>query len=213
MTRELYPLVLPGTSVEIFGRERWDVTDLRRRLGVVTSETPSKSAQGTTAFDAVLTGFFSSTTLWPNLQVTPAMREAAQIAIEQVGAGAFAGRELGTLSAGQQKRVLIARALVASGDAEGRVLLLDEPSNALDLAAQAELRETLRKLARAGTGIILVTHHIADIVPEIGRVIFMREGRIIGDGPRGSMLTPERLQELFCARVDLAEREGFLHAW
>lgn len=214
MTRELYPLALPGSRVEIFGRERWDVTALRRRLGLVTSETPSRSALGTTALDVVLTGFFSSATLWPNLVVTQAMRDAAQTALQQVGATSFAQQTLGVLSAGQQKRVLIARAMVGSGEvAAERVLLLDEPSNALDLSAQAELRETMRRLAREGTGLILVTHHIADIVPEIGRVIFMQDGRITGDGTRESMLSEVALSGLFGTRVNLTERNGFLHAW
>ena len=214
MTCELYPLVHAATHVEIFGRARWDVTELRRKLGVVTCETPSRSALATTAFDAVLTGFFSSSTLWPNLTVTSAMRDAAREAMSHAGAAEFADQLLGTLSAGQQKRVLIARALAASGDAtDGRVLLLDEPSNALDLAAQAELRETMRTLAQQGTGLILVTHHIADIVPEIDRVLFMRDGRIVGDGRRSEMLTEEKLQGLFEVRVNLTERDGFLHAW
>jgi iron complex transport system ATP-binding protein len=214
MTSEIYPLVQPGTRVEIFGRSRWDVTELRRRLGVVTCETPSKSALGTNAFDAVLTGFFSSTTLWPNLTVTDAMRATAREALEQVGASALATRTLGTLSAGQQKRVLIARAMVGSGAIGGdRMLLLDEPSNALDLSSQAELRETMRRIAREGTGLILVTHHIADIVPEIDRVIFMRDGRIIDDGPRTEMLTEAKLGSLFGVAVNLSERDGYLHAW
>ncbi|AFL88007.1 ABC-type cobalamin/Fe3+-siderophore transport system, ATPase component [Terriglobus roseus DSM 18391] len=214
MTCELYPLITPGMQVEIFGRPRWDLTELRRKLGVVTCETPSKSALHTTSFDAVLTGFFSSATLWPNLTVTDAMRETAAAALKQVDAEAFASQPLGELSAGQQKRVLIARALVGSGPvASERMLLLDEPSNALDLAAQTELRQTMRQLAQDGTGIILVTHHIADIVPEIDRVLFMREGRIAGDGSRKEMLTEEKLFELFGVHVNLAERDGFLHAW
>ena len=214
MTCELYPLVQSGMHVEIFGRERWDVTELRRRLGVVTSEPPAKSARETTALDAVVTGFFSSATLWPNLTVTDEMRRIAADALHQVGASHFAQQELGTLSAGQGKRVMIARALVGSAlDTGYRTLLLDEPSNALDLAAQAELRETLRPLAHQGTGLILVTHHIADIVPEIDRVIFMRDGRIVADGGRRDMLTEARLFELFGVPVSIAERDGFLHAW
>ncbi len=214
MTCELYPLVLPGMQVEIFGRSRWDVTELRRRLGVVTCEVPPKAALQTNAMDTVITGFFSSSTLWPNLTVTDEMRTAAVAALEQVGATYLAEKKLGELSAGQQKRVLIARAMVGSGAvASERVLLLDEPSNALDLAAQAELRQTMRDLASAGTGLILVTHHIADVVPEIERVIFMRDGRIVGDGTRAEMLTEQRLYELFGTRVSLAERDGFLHAW
>ncbi len=214
MTCELYPLVQPGTHVEIFGRARWDVTELRRRLGVVTCEPPAKSASGTTSIDTVITGFFSSATLWPNLVVTDEMRSLAEAALQQVGAAHFAQQLLGTLSAGQQKRVMIARALVGSALASGhRTLLLDEPSNALDLGAQAELRDTLRRLAQEGTGLILVTHHIADIVPEINRVIFMRDGRIVADGDRHELLTESRLNDLFGVHVSVAERDGFLHAW
>jgi iron complex transport system ATP-binding protein len=214
MTCELYPVVGPGMAVNIFGRSRWDLTELRRRLGVVTCETPSKSALATTSMDAVITGFFASTTLWPNLTVTEEMRTLAAAALHKVGADGFANQTLGSLSAGQQKRVLIARALVGSAYQGGeRMLLLDEPSNALDLAAQAELRETMRRLAQDGTGLILVTHHIADIVPEIDRVLFMRDGRIVGDGSRAEMLTEEKLFGLLGVRVNLAERDGYLHAW
>ena len=214
MTCELYPLVLPGMHVEIFGKPRWDVTELRRRLGVVTCETPPKAALETNALDVVITGFFSSSTLWPNLTVTDKMRTAAMHALEQVSASYLVDKKLGELSAGQQKRVLIARAMVGSGsEPSERVLLLDEPSNALDLAAQAELRQTMRELAQSGTGLILVTHHIADIVPEIDRVIFMRDGRITGDGSRTEMLTEQKLFQLLDTRVTLAERDGFLHAW
>jgi len=214
MTCEIYPLVQPGMHTEIFERQRWDLMELKRKLGVVTSETPSKSARHTTAFDTVLTGFFSSTTLWPNLVVTEEMRIKAAAAIEQVGAVRFAQQELGTLSAGQQKRVMIARALVGSGEtAEERMLLLDEPSNALDIAAQAELRSTMRELVQQGTGLILVTHHIEDIIPEINRVLMMRDGRIVDDGPRHKMLTEDKLYDLFGVRVQLHERDGYFHAW
>lgn len=214
LTREIYPLVEPQMRLEIFGRSRWDVTELRRRLGIVTSETPPRSMQHTSALDVVITGFFSAATLYPNLTVTPQMRTLAAEALDHVGGSAFAHRLLGELSAGQQKRVLIARSLVGSGDVPSeRVLLLDEPSNALDLKAQAELRQTMREIAQAGTGLILVTHHIADIVPEIDRVIFMRDGRIIADGPRTQMLTEERLTSLFHTPINLSERDGFLHAW
>jgi iron complex transport system ATP-binding protein len=93
------------------------------------------------------------------------------------------------------------------------MLLLDEPSNALDLAAQAELRALLRKLAREGTGIMLITHHIADIPPEIDRILMMQDGRIVADGPKEDLLTAVRLSELFRTEVQLSERDGFFHAW
>jgi iron complex transport system ATP-binding protein len=210
MTCECYPLAREGTRVSIFGRERWDLTELKRRLGVVSAELPGKLTLRTTGRDAVLTGFFSSSTLWPNLVVTDAMRERAQEVLELVGAAGFAEQLVGEMSAGQQRRVMIGRALVGSG---AEMLLLDEPSNMLDLAAQQGLRGMLRRLAVQGTGILLITHHIADILPEVGRVILMREGRIVADGAKAELLRAEVLSELFGARVGVEERDGFFHAW
>jgi iron complex transport system ATP-binding protein len=101
----------------------------------------------------------------------------------------------------------------SSAGGAGQMLLLDEPSNALDLAAQADLRGLMRRLAQEGTGILLITHHIADIPPEIDRVLMMRDGRIVADGPKGELLTEKRLSELFRTEVRLTERDGFHHAW
>lgn len=205
MTCEIYPLVEPGMRVRIFGRERWDLQELRRRLGVVAPELPGKPTLKTTGLDAVVSGFFSSSTLWPNLTITDEMRTKAEEALRLVDAEELAVKLVGQMSAGQQRRVMIARALVRSSE----MLLLDEPSNALDIAAQRDLRNTMRKLAQQGTGILLITHHIEDIIPEIDRVIMMRDGRIVGDGPKRELLTTAKLSELFHTQVDLTERNGF----
>ena len=210
MTCELYPVVLEGTRVSIFGRERWDLTELKKRLGVVSPELPGRQTLRTTGRDAVLTGFFSSSTLWPNLVVTEAMRARAEEVLELVGAVGISEKLVGEMSAGEQRRVMIGRALVGSG---ADMLLLDEPSNALDLAAQQGLRSMLRRLAQNGTGMLMITHHIADILPEIGRVILMRHGRIVADGAKEKLLTAEVLGELFGVRVEVTERDGFFYAW
>jgi iron complex transport system ATP-binding protein len=216
ITCECYPIVQPETTVSIFGRERWDLTELKKRLGVVSSELPGRPTLHTTGRDAVLTGFFSSSTLWPNLIVTPEMRTLADEVLRQVDAVELADKPVGQMSAGQQRRIMIGRALVGSSSAtegETQMLLLDEPSNALDLAAQADLRTLLQKLARQGTGILLITHHIADILPEIDRILLMKEGRIVADGPKSRLLTAENLSSLFETEVRMTEREGFFHAW
>jgi iron complex transport system ATP-binding protein len=209
ITCECYPIVQPETKISIFGRERWDLTELKKRLGVVSAELPGRPTLETTGRDAVLTGFFSSSTLWPNLTVTREMRERTEQILKLVDAVDFAGKFVGQMSAGQQRRIMIGRALVGSAG----MLLLDEPSNALDLAAQAELRALLRKLAQEGTGILLITHHIADIPPEIDRILMMQDGRIVADGPKNQLLTAERLSALFKTKVQLSERDGFFHAW
>lgn len=218
LTCELYPLAVnPDGSrpqCQIFGRERWDVTRLRRRLGVVAAELPGPPMLTTTGADAVLTGFFSSATIWPHLEVTEAMRERAEQLLTEVGATALRDKPVGEMSAGQQRRVMIARALAGSGQGEeSQMLLLDEPSNALDLRAQQELRELMRDLARRGTSLLLITHHTADIIPEIGRVLLMSGGRIVADGPRQELLTARRISDLFRTEVRLAERDGYLFAW
>lgn len=215
MTCELYPLPRRGTWVRMFGRERWDTTELRRRMGVVSAELPGKPMLTTTGFDAVLTGFFSSSTLWPNLTVTPAMRERAEKILRLIGAEALRNKPVGAMSAGQQRRVMIGRAMAgATGDGLGAVemLLLDEPSNALDLAAQHDLRAMLRDVAQAGTAIVLVTHQVSDILPEMKRVLMMREGRIVADGTADETLTSARMSALFGRVVEIEQRRGVYFA-
>jgi len=209
MTCQVYPIFTPGMRVRIFGRERWDLTQLRRHFGVVSADLPGERTAVTTGRDAVIAGFFSASTLWPNLHVTGEMRERAQEALERMEAVHLADQLVGEMSAGEKRRIQIARALVH----RPRQLLLDEPSNALDLAAQRELRETLRRLAQEGTGLVLVTHHLGDILPEIERVILMRDGRIVGDGPREELLTEARLSELFNTPVRIGRDEEWLHSW
>jgi iron complex transport system ATP-binding protein len=214
MTCEVYPLAKPETRVRIMGRERWDLTELKRRMGVVSAELPGKQTLTTTGFDAILTGFFSSSTLWPNLTVRPAMLERAEEILRLVGAEELRDKPVGQMSAGQQRRVMIGRALAGTSvDGEVQMLLLDEPSNALDLGAQHDLRELLRELAARGTAILLITHHIADILPEMQRIVMMREGRIVADGTKAELLTSAKLSELFGREIEMSVRGGYWNAW
>jgi iron complex transport system ATP-binding protein len=214
MMCECYPIVRPGMEMKVYGRDRWEVLELRKHLGVVAAELPGERTSVTRGLDAVVSGFFSSSTLWPNLQVTEAMRSSAEEVLALLGAEHLRDRWVGEMSAGEKRRVMIARALVHRPE----MLLLDEPSNALDLAAQRELREILRDVAagsgaRRGTGLIMVTHHLADILPEMDRVVMMRSGRIVGDGPKQELLQAVRLRELFAVELELTERNGYWHSW
>jgi iron complex transport system ATP-binding protein len=209
ITCECYPIAEPGTSVELLGRKRWDLSQLRQHLGVVEANLPGERTGVTSGRDAVIAGFFSASTLWPNLHVTEEMRERAVEALQRMQASHLAEKFVGQMSAGEQRRIMIARALVH----RPQMLLLDEPSNALDIAAQRELRESLRLVVGQGTGVIMVTHHLADILPEIDRVIMMRSGRIVADGTKAELLTAEKLRELFGVEVTLVERGGYFHHW
>jgi iron complex transport system ATP-binding protein len=209
ITRDCYPLANPESSVSILGDSFWNVVDLRSMLGIVSNDLMTQCTREITGFEIVLSGFFSSIGIWPNHHVTDEMRTKALEVLELLEAPHLAEKPVDEMSSGEGRRMLIGRALVHSPKA----LLLDEPSTSLDLLAQHELRETIRRLAQSGMGIVLVTHHLSDIIPEIERVIFMREGRIVGDGPKRDMLTAESLRGLFGLDVELAQRDGYYHLW
>ena len=113
------------------------------------------------------------------------------------------------MSSGEARRMLLARALVH----DPRALILDEPSIALDLAAQHELRLILQKLAQSGIGIVMVTHHLSDLIPEIERVLLMKRGKIIADGPVREILVESTLSDLFGHPLQLSERDGYYNLW
>jgi iron complex transport system ATP-binding protein len=213
ITRECYPLARAGSSVEILGRSLWNVVDLRTMLGIVSNDlmTQCVSSHGgdITGFDVVLSGFFSSIGIWPNHHVTDEMREKAREVLALLDAPHLARKPVDEMSSGEARRMLIGRALVHGP----RALLLDEPSTSLDLFGQHELRATVRKLAQSGIGILLVTHHLSDIIPEIDRVILMRGGQIAADGPKEETLTAVALKDLFGVDVELARRDGYYHLW
>lgn len=184
ITRECYPLQREGSFMTILGDDRWDVFALRSLLGIVTNDLLAQCTREFSGMEIVLSGFFSSVGVWPHHHVTEAMREKALAALEVMEISHLDGRPVSEMSSGEARRVLIARALVH----DPLALVLDEPSNSLDLQAQRELREILSKLAAKGIGILLVTHHLDDIIPEIERVIVLREGRVVADGPKQQAL-------------------------
>jgi iron complex transport system ATP-binding protein len=209
ITRECYPLARDGCSISILGRERWNIFELRSLLGIVSPDLLASCTTDATGRDVVLSGFFSSTRIFPHHHPDPEHLARAEAALERLGIAHLAGRPVTQMSSGEAKRTLIARALAH----EPQTLLFDEPSNALDLGAQLHLRETLRGLAQSGLGILLVTHHVSEIIPEIERVVLLREGRILADGRKAAILTEENLSELFGTKVRLSQQEGFFHLY
>jgi len=209
ITRECYPLAQSTASVTILGQRLWNVVSLRSLLGIVSNDLMQQCTREMTGLEIVLSGFFSSIGIWPNHHVTEKMRHKAADILRFLEAAHLAGKPVDEMSSGEARRMLIGRALVH----DPKALLLDEPSTSLDLFGQHELREIIRKLARAGTGILLVTHHLSDIVPEIDRVIMMSNGQIVADGAKDEVLTAPALRELFGVKVELARRDGYYHLW
>jgi iron complex transport system ATP-binding protein len=209
ITRECYPLIRDGSSLTIFGRASWNVFELRALLGIVSNDLMNTCNRDLTGLEVVLSGFFSSIGIQPYHDVTEPMIDKSREVLDLLEAPHLANRETTAMSSGEARRILIARALVH----DPVTLLLDEPFNSLDLHAIVELRRILSKLARGGIGILLVTHHLPDIIPEIDRVILLRNGRICADGAKAALLTSERIGELFGLPLEVVERGGFYHVW
>ena len=208
LTRELYP-VAQGRSfrMRILGKDRWELFDLRRHLGIVSMDLQADFARECSGWEAVVSGFFSSVGLWSNHRVTAEMERKAWRVLERLEVDHLADRLMTEMSSGEARRMLLGRALIHDPDA----LVLDEPTTSLDLRLVRELRETLRKLARGGTALILVTHAIEEVVPEIRRVILLRDGHVFKDGPKDRVLTAENLSELYRMKVRLEVEGGYYH--
>ena len=209
ITRECYPVAGDESSMSLFGEETWDVFQLRSRLGIVSNDMMASCTGDPSGLDVVLSGFFSSNAIYPNHSVAGAQEEAARATLADLNISYLADRPVCEMSSGEARRVLIARALVH----KPRALLFDEPCNSLDLGAQQNVRHTMGALARSGTAIILVTHELADLVPEIQRVVLMSRGRVVADGAKEDILQVERLGELFGVNVKMARRDGHYHLW
>ena len=209
ITRECYPVARENSSMSILGEETWDVFKLRSALGIVSNDLMLSCTGDACGLDVVLSGFFSSTAIYPNHRVNEGQKQLAEATLAELKIDHLADRPVCEMSSGEARRVLVARALVH----RPRALLFDEPCNSLDLSAQQSLRHTMSALARSGTAIILVTHELADIVPEIQRVVLMNRGRVVADGAKEDILQVRQLQELFGVNVEMAQRDGHYHLW
>jgi iron complex transport system ATP-binding protein len=207
------PLFSEGAPpLRLFGSATWDVMELRTRLGIVTGDLDTNFGMGTSrgrvrGCDVALSGLFGSQGVFSHYEVTDEMRDRAAEALRRVEADHLAAKPLNEMSTGERRRVLIARALMTRPAA----LLLDEPTTGLDMVARHRFMESVRTLAREGTTTMLVTHHVEEIVPEIDRVVLLRQGRIVFDGTAEEALAPDRLEFVFGAPVVVSRSAGYFH--
>ena len=209
LTRESLPLWADPAPVRFRGAERIPLLDARKLLGVVSADAQDQADVQLPAHEVVLGGFFGSLGVPLREVPTPAQHRRADEALAELEVAHLADRMMTTMSTGEARRVLFARALVH----DPAVLVLDEPCTGLDPHAAWHVRRALRKLAAGGRSLVLVTHHVEDIVPEIGRVVMLRDGRIVADGPKRELMTAEAIGGLFDIPVKVEEREGEYRLW
>ena len=208
ITREIYPVISDDhTRFRCRGKEVWDVFLMRSVFGIVSNDLQYTFTRDMSGREVILSGFFSSIGLY-NRVVTSMMQKKADGICAFLEIEHLKDRQMNAMSSGEARRFLIGRVLVNNP----RTLILDEPTNSLDLHALHAFRQCLQKIARAGTGIILVTHNLHDIIPEISRVILMKDGKFCRDGEKAAILTDEHIGALFSVPVHVVEREGWYYA-
>lgn len=199
--------------VRVLGQDIWNISELQAQMGIVSADLHHRFVNGNsegliTAEAAVLSGFLVSYGILRYGVVSDEMRERTAEALGMMGVSHLARRRLNEMSSGEARRVMLARALVTTP----RALVLDEPTTGLDLVARHDFMERVRRIARNGTTLILITHHVEEIVPEINRVVLLQRGRIAAHGPKAWMLTPEHLSRVFEAPLQIEKAGGFYFA-
>jgi iron complex transport system ATP-binding protein len=209
LTRDVLPLWVDPPPVRFRGAARIALQDARGLLGLVSADAQEQADVALSAREIVLGGLFGSLGVPIRATPTAEQEQRAMSALGELEISHLAERTMNTLSTGEARRVIIARALVH----DPAVLVLDEPCAGLDPHAAYNVRLAVRSLARGGRSLVLVTHHVEDIVPEIERVVMVQDGRIVADGLKTELLTSARLGELFDIPVALEEREGHYRLW
>ncbi|MGH7233572.1 MAG: ABC transporter ATP-binding protein [Nitrospiraceae bacterium] len=208
LSRELYPVQQEGSYVRLFGQERWNVWELRAQLGMISHDLQHHYLGAARGIGIMLSGYYSSIDIYAHHRFSDEHLKRANTVMGELGVAHLRDRMFSDLSTGEQRRFLLGRALIH----DPSTLVLDEPTSGLDLNACFQYLDIVRNLIREGKTIILVTHHIHEIPPEVSRVVLLKDGKVIADGQKEQILTGENLTTLFETPVALVRANGFYQA-
>lgn len=198
-------------SIRRQGEPFVDLPSFRSRIGWITDAVASQVPADEPARMTVLSGIFGQIglRLFPGMSVTEDDLEKASALLERLDCGLLADRAFGLLSQGERRKVLVARALIA----RPLCLVFDEPCAGMDPGARERFLAWLGQLLRqpGGLAMILVTHHIEEILPEFGSTLVLRQGRVLASGPTSNVLCQETLEALYATRLDRLERAAGRH--
>ncbi len=209
ISRELYPVVRDGSHVRLYGSETVNLWELRRRIGFVSGDLQDDYTPYASALDVILSGFFGSIGRHDHLQPTEAQLQQAEQLLQEMGMADYGQQMYQRLSTGQKRRLLLARALIHQPQA----LILDEPASGLDMGASIKMLQLMRDFCRQGGSMLIATHHIDEIIPEIDRVILLHQGQILADGAKQDVLTNINLSRLYGAPLEVSQRNDWYRLW
>jgi len=205
---EVHPLPRDETHIRLFGEEQWNVWDVRKRLGLVSHDLQHQYMEQVTGLKVVLSGYYASIGTYGHQDYTYAQIAQAHAVMEELGIGLLTDRRFAEMSTGEQRRCLLGRALVHDPVA----LVLDEPTSGLDLTATFHYLDVVRAHMKKGKTVLLVTHHLHEIPPEVERVILLKGGGVFEDGEKSRVLTEANLTRLFDRSIALVHAHGWYQA-
>ena len=205
---EVHPLPRDETHIRLFGEEQWNVWDVRKRLGLVSHDLQHQYMEQVTGLKVVLSGYYASIGTYGHQDYTYAQIAQAHAVMEELGIGLLTDRRFAAMSTGEQRRCLLGRALVHDPVA----LVLDEPTSGLDLTATFHYLDMVRAHMKKGKTVLLVTHHLHEIPPEVERVILLKGGGVFEDGDKSLVLTEANLTRLFDRPIALVDAHGWYQA-
>ncbi len=205
LTREIYPVQQRGSYVKVLGHGLWNVWEIRSHLGFVSSDLQKEYMGDTKGINVLLSGLYSSMDIWSHQTFTAGDRQRAKNMLEMLGVSYCREKRYSEMSTGEQQRLLLGRALIHDPD----VLVFDEPTSGLDVKACFQYIDIVRDLILGGKTVVLVTHHIHEIPPEISRVVFLKDGKVTADGEKSRILTSRNLTELFDIPAEIVRTNGF----
>jgi iron complex transport system ATP-binding protein len=206
--RSHYPVENEHSSFRILGQKSRQRDQLRMRMGLVSHELQSNVDKDSTVLQVVVSQFYSSLTTYVHQTYSDEQIEIARGLLEIMQIGHLSSCLFVAISTGEQRRCLLARALIHDPE----YLILDEPTSGLDIKATHQYLETMSKLIASGKKLVLVTHHMHEILPEIGWFVFLKNGQVISQGERSELLTGEKISDLFDIPIRLNVMDGRLNA-
>ncbi|MDR1997207.1 MAG: ATP-binding cassette domain-containing protein [Candidatus Margulisbacteria bacterium] len=195
LSGDIHPVFQKQPPVKLFGAAQWDLFALRNKLAVISPAVQEQYQQHgeCTGLEIILSGLFGSIGLYANHRTTGEQKQYARLIGAKLGLHALLSKSVRTFSSGELRRFLIARALIN----DPQLIVLDEPTVSLDIKARAQFLQNIRGLAAQGHSVIMVTHLLEEIIPEIKRVIILKAGQIFADGPKDRILKAPLLSEAF----------------
>jgi iron complex transport system ATP-binding protein len=208
LTREVYPVQQKGSYVKVLGHGLWNVWDIRSHLGIVSADLQEDYRGDADGFAVLLSGLYSSIGIWNHQEFSSRDLKKAGDLLRTLGVWHCRKKLFSRMSTGEQRRLLLGRALINDPD----VLVLDEPTNGLDLKACFQYLSIVENLIASGKTVVLVTHHVHEIPPSVSRVVLLKNGKVARDGGKTQVITSRNLTNLFDIPVELIQVNGFFQA-